>query len=484
MFDVPITRTAFTTQAANQYFSGKIVGTPCLDDSSAIATLRALLCGRIGDNQLSVIYYQHAVNRRRFNDDSKESLVRGLRQYLNEKDTFTIVSFCGMETANDLFDLADAHLAGRDGIVKLDPIRDFFRRNFDVLCFIREDYHTAVFFVKDINRKILHQLQIAAITALPWYFNPKNGDRLSDDEYELLKSLQEKTHHHYIACLDKIASHFDFEEKYLREKLRNMETQYERERIERVRGEIESNMDRINSYQDAIQQILAEMVQQNSELNGLQLKLNSGDGGDSPLLEFFLHNRNLRLDTVSGSRIRYYVKTYLQHFDESTARNMINNRHSVMYSYIGDIPLEVARKVMTTLFLDRKVRLRFCAAYQLSMPTGFGACSGFRFDEEAFDRMPNPHIQYYSCIGGYTQSINECLRARDYIGVVAQSMASASSLSLHDGVVIDRFFSDLWRNYDTRWFEFDDGRQVNLRELVSWIEKEKEQEEQENEQNS
>lgn len=486
MFDTEITRTAFTTQAANQYFNDRIMGSSWGNDYTFLSTLRALLYSRVPEGQTaSVMFYDFTYSQNAFDRLTSEEWITRIRgNYTDTYGTITVINIsCDKSETDDRFlHLIEQRFCSDGKWVRLSPVTDFFRRNFEVMCFVNPEIRASVFFVKRMTRKILHQLQVASLTALPWYFNPKNGDRLTDEERELLESLQEKNHNHYLECLRKIASHLNFEEEFLRKSFRDIETSYERNRLVELTDNIEDMMRRIRAYEEEIGNVMREISRKNMEVLGLQTKINS-TGDDSPMLDFFLNNRNIRLDKVRGTKILYHINTYLSSWDESSAENLIGNVNSVLYQYCRHIPKEIAKKVAKALFLDDVVRLRFCAAYQIDTAGDVRGMDGYSFNEDEYDRMPNPHIQYYACTGGYRASFNEALRNRDFIGVISQTMASASNINLADGVVMSRFFESLWNEANKKWFEFPDGRQVNLRELVEYL-NEKEKEEKENEQDS
>lgn len=476
MFSDIIARTAFTTQAANEYFGNKINGDSWNGDLTFTATMRALLHERMKEDDTLYIYLNSCgYSGSRVRNRSYESWGAVFRDNYTESNVLRVFSFNSAddEGSNALFDAMDQEFA-KDGWEKLQPIRDFFRRSFDVLCFINQAKKSAFFFVKRMDNRMLHQLQVGAITALPWFFNPKNGDRLSDIERELLTSLQEKTPNHYLDCLNRMAAGIDFEAKFLREQLHSIETVYERSRIATIDREIESQISCIRDYQECINNCYRTMNQLNNELIGLHTKINQS-GDDSPMLEYFLRNRAVKLYCIRGTKIQYIVHTYISFFDEDFAETIIKNRNSLLYDNCNGFPKDTVADVAKALFVDQRVRLRTCAAYYIDMSGGADGMQNFEYVDELNDRMPNPHIQYFRCLGDHLRSMNEFMKNRNFIGVIEQTIASAGSLNLQDYTVANRFFRDLFRDYKTQWFELPDGSKMNLRELVGYLEKEKEE---------
>ena len=467
MFQEKIFRTPFTTQAAEIMYGSMVYGRAYREDMTLIATMRALLNSRMkpGDT-LYVCTNEYSWDKSTVERVPMERFIRSMRDIENNTICVSNIS-CDDETAKVLYDGVESGFSG-DGWVKVDAVTDFFRKSFDVLCFINEAKRTSVFFVKKMTMRMYHMLQSAAITSVPWYFNPKNGDRLTEDELELLRSFNEKSPDRYLACLKKIADALDFETEFLRKQLTGIESAFERRMVTTLESQLDEIANKITQYQNAISDIMRTAYQKNIELLGYRTKL-AEDNGESPLMNYFSTHKNIVLDNVSDNTIVYHINTYMTYFDEGMARKLISNKNSILYEYSPQFPAKFVADVMRALFIEEKIRLRLCAAYSLCTT---GSCNGdshHDFHDDAADRMPNPHIQQYACIGDYSSGINRSMQNHDYVGAIELTIASASSISLTDGAVMRHFFTDLFRNASARWFEAPDGTKMNLRELADYL---------------
>ncbi len=483
MFSAAIQRTPFVTAAADRYFGGKIAGDRYGDDHTAVSTLRALLYHRIGNNTLYFEYMTTSYDLSRIGRRTESDWGDAFRTRFEGRDNYlTVMELCNpsKEANEKLFDILAGNFADHDGWVRLKPITDFFRRNFDVLCFIRPAMKQTVYVIKsadslDKKLRIFHQLQLSFLTALPWYFNPQNGDRLLPEEKELLESLQGRDHTQYLECLKKLEASLDFEAGYIREQLTQIESAYERARLQVVRQEISRTMENIAEYERYINNLLEEITKKNIELSGLEYKLNNSNP-ESTLCDYFLCNRALRLGIVSGTHMQYSVNTLMTYFDEDQALALIRNPRSVMYFTSSAFPAEHVKKLMTAIFIDEKIRVRFCAAYDLNVSGGVSGVKHYNFMEDELDRMPNPHIQYHACLGDHRIALDAAMRERDYIGAISQTIASASSLNVTDSVVMDEFCRNMFNDKTTRWFELPDGTKMNLIEALDYVTKEEKEE--------
>ena len=84
-------------------------------------------------------------------------------------------------------------------------------------------------------------------------------------------------------------------------------------------------------------------------------------------------------------------------------------------------------------------------------------------------------------MGNYSRTINECLRNRNYIGALEQSIASCKSLNFCDSPVMSEFMRQMYGLTDTtltnnRCIELPDGRVVTPKEAIEYLKSQKEEE--------
>ena len=473
MFSNIIASTAMTTQAANAYFADRITGDAYSGDCSFLSTLRALLDKRIGDDNLYFTVVSFSA------PESAIEMQNDFCNYVHRRydcpNWMTVVNLCGA-ASDKAFDAIKDGFAQKEGWVRLVPITDFFSRSFDVICFVHAASKQAIFFVKNLNMRKYHQLQVGALTALPWYFNPKTDGRPSEIEMELFASLQEKTGDHYCDVLQRIAEAANYEETYTRRMLCKIESAYTQRRLDNLNAELANLHRTIAECQDRINSCCISINDRSEELYGLETKLAKGEG-DSMLCDYFISNRSLKLEQISREVIvHFHVNTYMTYFDPNAAETYLSNEHSDFYRYRGDWTIPEVKKLFNDIFIDQTIRIRMVAGYKLDLRGGFWPVEKMEYGGDEYDRIPNPHVAHWGCLGDYNKRITERQSKSDYIGVLENAIASAMSVNVTDSPVVKSFMSDIFAGVGGSCFELDDGRKMNINEVREYVKKEMEAE--------
>ena len=474
MFRKVIESTAFTTLHANNVFQN-IRGVPVNGDISFLSTLRALLANRIGDDQFTFNYWDMDLRSSRISGCTSERLA----EYVYDR---TVMHAAGLrlvtlgsqdEEVNSRFFEAVKNSFGnsyndKDWVV-INAVTDFFKKTCDVVCVANQKHKESVLVLNSTDMRLVHYVQVAILTALPWYFNPQEGDRVSDLELKLLISLRERNPDNYLDCLREIAGQMNFEGEFIRKSLYDIEGVCERNRIKELESEISSYMNRISDLRDKIGDIMRLVHEKNTEYTALDMKMRSGESAHE-LYDYFMCNRTLKLDAVNmGTQIVYHVNDYITYYDETIAQTFIDNYNSVVYKYVKDREREAVKRLITAIFIDETIRVRTCAAYRFDINGGYHAIASYDFGEDSRTRIPNPHIYYHSCTGNYETPMYECMMARDYIGYIEQTIASAQSLNFGDGIVINEFFHDLFDGVGGKCIELPDGTLMDINDALKYI---------------
>lgn len=481
MFKQVIRNTQLTTDAANSFFQ-HIVGESFQYDVSFLSTLRALVAPRMKEGEYVYLsFYQSNYSAHQLSEYSARNAVRNVCDLDDIEDGRIIIhNFCHTSQDSNYawMELMKSTLEGvYPGWHRLEKVTDFFKKTFYTLCFINPDKKSVVVFVDNMDIRRMHYLQCSIFAFLPWYFDPKLG--VSKIEMELIESLRNKDSAKYEDCIAAIAEQYDFRTAKIRQLLAGFETRYERTECERVRREIESCDEYINSLNAQIRDYLKARRDTEIRLLGLEAKIASGSE-ESEIMDYFLHNDRLVLESVDDDYIVFSVKAYIEYFDDDLAERVIRNDTSYIYRPNGRgcnnlIDKEDMRKLMTAVFINQTIRIRVCAAYQFSMDGNVRGLSRHGYGAEFREYTPNPHIDGFSCLGTYNQSINELLRRHDYVGAIEQCAASCKSVNLNDGTVMCEFMrriygiSERQNNINMRCFELPDGSVVTPIDAVNWI---------------
>lgn len=473
MFDKPVTTSPFDDSVAHPTFA-QIRGDHINNDVSFISTMRALLMNRIGEEDeidlalSSSSYSTYTVTNNPPGDVIKAML--GCEQ-IYKHNLFQIHSFNTGAMGSDasfMMDFIEAELPNTFvNFERVEKVTTFFSKMFRVLCYVSPATKTTLFFIQDLNYVKTHALQMAILPALPWYFN--NDSALLPEEMDLIKSLQESTPDHYMECLHILADKYDLTRIRIKNLLEGVETKYlDGERIA-LEHQISDFMRTISDYNERIGRLYRDRDSCFSKLLGVKSKIASA-AGESELVDYFMNNSRLYLDDVTGDTIYFSVADDITYYDPEMAERMIADTYGYIdenYSSRSKLSREDMKKLLTGVFIDERLHIKFCAEYSFRINgnvSGVTMCNDSSFK----NCMKNPHIDQYHCLGGYEQTINEILEHHDYIGAIEQCVASCKSLNWGDSFVMNSFVNELYTTH-SKIIRLPDGTYVEPKIAVKWL---------------
>lgn len=482
MFKAIINSTPFTSDVANDFFQN-ITGDGYNGDVSFVATLRALVAPRMKEEEkLYVGFTSSNYTASQIGSDSAKRMVKNIcnLDYMDEGSIY-IHNFNNRNQEDNIANLElmkSTFCEVYKDWVRIENVTLFFKKTFYVLCFVNPSTRQVVIFTDSLDVRKYHYLQCAVLAFLPWYFNPDEG--VSEQEMELIKALREKTATAYEDCLTKMASQYDFKQAKIRKLLAGFETRYERIECDRMRHNIEHCIENIDDLNERIAEYLRSKRDYEVRLLGLETRIAAG-AGESELMDYFLSNDKLHLESVTDTTMIFIAKDYLTFFDEEVAMSVIDNRDSYIYkpngrrcnNYIQEDDMEM----FMTAVVDGKVKIRFCAAYKFTFGERVAALSHYQYGSDFRDCTPNPHIDQYHCMGNYERTINTLVRDNNYIMALEQSIASCKSLNFGDSPVMQEFMSRLYglnNNANVRCVELPDGSVVTPKEAIEYLKTEAE----------
>ncbi len=473
MFKTEITRTSFTEGFVNEIFSHiHVMNT--YSDVSLSSTARALLYPRLGENEgVFISYNAENKNERIFNGGyTDESIINSL-YYMDSSVASNTISINELRTTASgeatFFEyISKKFTEVKKDFTKIEKITDFFKKVMNVLCFVNPEEKRVVLFTFNCDIRKYHYLQIAIPVILPWLFEEKP---LDDDELELIRSLREKTSTAYESAIEKLATRYNFRDESIKRLLSGFETIAEKERIRRCEEDIAALNHNIEVLNDKIQQALEDIYEKEITILGLTAKVNE-KSESSEIMEYFLSNKNLVLHNARGNKLRFVVYSDVEYFDEEIVERVLGNENSYIYG-VRNQSKEDIKLLMTAIFLERKIKLRLCAAYELDIVEGVMGMSNYNFGAAFCNCLPNPHINRYSCLGNYNQTLTELIRENNYVMAIEQCIASCKSLNWADSAVMSEFIATL-TTHGGKIFVLPDGREATLSEAINYIKEENE----------
>jgi hypothetical protein len=200
--------------------------------------------------------------------------------------------------------------------------------------------------------------------------------------------------------------------------------------------------------------------------------------GESELMDYFLCNRWVSLEDVTDDDMLFTARGYCDYYDEDMADRVIRNLNSVLYD-VPDAPKAITtddmRRLMTEIFVKNTMRLRFCAAFRLTLSGRVEVLTGYEYGAEYRTYTPHPQLDRYSSLGSNERYIVRFLRDRNYIGAIDQCIAACRSLNFGDSAVMRVFarrFYGIEEGFDeerVRCIELPDGRIMTPCEAAHYI---------------
>ena len=473
MFKEVISQTPFVLEYANKFFQDNIMGDSYNGDFSFLSSLRALVYPRMDKSEIVDLYFKTTcLYQAPVNIECPTTYIANRATGFDLKTKHGLVmiqtiSSSAAITSQWIDFLRDSFEKEYSGWHLLEKVTLFFSKQLQVLCFVNPELKSVYIITDSMDMRKMHYLQCGIFAFFPWYFDPGQG--VNEDEMALISSLREKSSEKYIESIEKIAKNYDFKTLKIKELLSDFETQYERAEIARLNNVIKGLIDSINKRNREIANILEDKYNNEVRLIGLKTKI-SNSSEESEIMEYFLCNDKLILENVQDGRLDFGVCDYLTYFDEDMAKEFIKNKNSYFYrhnDYLTDSDMEM---LMTAIFIDQTIRVKMCAKYSLYADGRSSTWQGEVYSTEYRNFIPNPHIFYYGCLGGYAQKINEQLQKHDYIGAIEQCVASCKSLNVGEAPTMESFIKSL---YDLssikRFIELPNGNVVSVTEAIEYL---------------
>jgi hypothetical protein len=291
---------------------------------------------------------------------------------------------------------------------------------------------------------------------------------LSPEETALLTSLGVRSSTEYERLIEQFALQLDMRNEMIRTRLKGFETAYERERAREVSENLECFRREYQIMLDTLRSKLNTIQEQEIFLAGLQCKLDGEH--QSELMEYFLCNKNLSIIQTRGTQLEFVAHGYADVYDEDAFETYVNNPNSYLYNNIRDsVTKEGLQRLYLAIFGGGGYKLRICAAYRADMRNSVTPLQNYTYPPESQTYLPNPHIQYYGCIGGYAQRFTEYMRNKDYVGAIDQAVVSARNLNFHDSTVMSRFAYHLSRT-PIKCIEDTNGNLMTPKEAIKRLE--------------
>lgn len=477
MFKDPVLSTPFSTPYAENAL-GFTNNLAYGEDESLPSTLRALLLNRLHGTEERINGWWSTLTLSKASTEGagRRDVFRYTIRNINVGDG--MFNICSMETGNNdlAFEIIQEYMPSEpcvSGYTKLEKITAYFRKSFKTLCYINENTKSVILFVDKLDVRKLHFIQCSITAMLPWYFPPE--EKLNDDEMRLVRSLTKDSKEEYIAALQAIYdnNNVDFRKLAIERMLDGITKKIYQQKTRSIERDLDSINDRIDSLKDELVTYMARREDKQAILFGYR---NLADKAESSeLIDYFQSNKFVDIyDVDLNGDITFIPFGYLTFWKDVDMKDMLEYDRSYVFSEGSSTFNKDDRAMLTrAIFIDRKIKVRMCSAYRLSIGERRArGCSGFCFPGAYSSYMPNPHIGEYGCLGSNEGAIIELLESGEYIGAIDQCIMSSRSITLSDGAVTSKFFRKLFSQTSQKCLEAPDGTIMDTKEAIEYLKKE------------
>lgn len=482
MFNKNIDNIILASNVANIVFPN-ILGDPFSSDTSFVATLRALLAPRFGEEDRITVRYisRRGDSKSAISSTPDESCCESLAYSINgTTDTIYVFGLhCGEEANKEWFKKIDsAFMTKYQGFVELKDLKVFVSKQANMRFFINEETRVAAVFVDGLNTRLWHLVQSLTSRLIPWHFKDKP---LEEDERLLVKSLTSRSSTEYELLIEAMAKKFDFRTKKVEHMLSGFEKSIKQLELRNVERNISSVNRRIEDYLNGYSEYIKQREALFSRKLGLMYQVDNS--GENELLDYFLCNKHLDLvDANEDGYLRFIVGCHLTSYDPEMYERFSKNDNSYFYGgydvscdkFKGRAPKKM---LLDAIFGDDScLKIKMCSFYEIHIGGGVEVRSGYNYPADYKDFIPNPHIHYHSCLGDHRRYIENCLLEGDNIGAIEQCVSSARSVNIGEDITFVKLLRDLFSDRCGRVIELPDGTSCTPSEALDWLAAQKEEE--------
>lgn len=447
------------------------------NDHTFLAVLRTIVAPRMKEDDslhLTVVDVPNSECKDASDGKTLWDTIFGKAPDILQQDQITVVNIgCMYDKSEEIISKLDEDVSRLDGF-SLDELRVAYLKQkckTDARVYLNPDKRTTLMVVANMTTGIWHILAGSVCKTLPWFFveRPGKDDPVVNavlnaivvndkpDEFKRLMALESQK--------------YDFRSAGIRKNLSGFESKYDERVLQNTKQSISNLRDSIKHLYERISEESRNLHDKQVLLMGLQDSV--ANGGSNELMQYFLMNKHLELESVEDTSIVFSAGGYyIDMWDEDVARMSIDKKSNSIYAYFKSGDKEKAEAFFKACFIDEKLRIKVCAAYQIDAYGGCSALSHHKYPEWMMDCMPNPHTDYFACLGGHESVINQATNCGNYVSAVEQCCASARNLNFSDSVVMERWSKQFF-DMDIRCVELPDGTCVTPMEAVEWADKNK-----------
>nr|DAL66843.1 MAG TPA: hypothetical protein [Bacteriophage sp.] len=323
--------------------------------------------------------------------------------------------------------------------------------------------------------QVLHLAASCMPRLFPWAFK---DIPLTTEESDLLKLLFEQKDDMFKAKMKAIYDAQDFYSRKLRAAMKDFFKGNFDRAINDQEGNIREIERNIDNYLSHIREQHRRLEEENMRLLVLRNRACSTDESESEIIEFLSSNKSMHLLKRDGSWIYVGVNCYLNDFDEDMFKSYVeksDKTSSYIYSK-SPYDLQTTKNLFLAIWKQRRFKVRVYCEWGIKSSGEVTAVRGSSMrghGELMKDRLPQPHINEYTCYSGYRETLSNLATSLDYVGIMNTILCSSASINWTDSAVVSYFMDKFFSKKDCKFLEDNDGNLYTVDEVVKILESEK-----------
>lgn len=476
MFGNRVSATTLTTRIADHAFP-EINATNFREDVTLLSTARALFGPRGKKFQAYILDFN-------YNDYSQEGAKEYISAWLECNMFSDVVTFFNIRRTDNVDEVYEiiGDLATKTGFSENEAGSKFltqFCNDKKVVIYNNNDARQSIVATMEISMHQWHAL-VSGLTACYATWAVERG-QYTADEIRMIQSLvdPEMGVDQYMDAVEKIAANcFDFQAEAKRFYLNGFEKRAIEGKIDSLRGRVENLARQIADYQSTLRNLYDDKAGVDQLLSAA---LTGSSDGNNELMDYFLANKKLFVDSISDDNtLVYFVGGYVDNFDVEVFERCIENDSSVLYRrYDAVSPSNITKEdylaLMKAIFLDETIKMKMFSKWRIGTGGYIEAIAGEENPPmQLKDCLPNPHLTYYRCYGSFEPDLMKAASECDYVRAVDISSAENGNVNFNDVTVMEKFIRDVLTK-STKFLELPDGTAVTSTEAIEWLKSQDEQ---------
>ena len=304
------------------------------------------------------------------------------------------------------------------------------------------EINKAMFMVNSVDMRAYHVL----ISFIPLLFPNLFKDKpLDESDYKVITALNKTDSKVFIAAIKESVNPYlvEFRRIMLEQILKNIHNN----KIARAKISVDNQRALIARIFDEYTNNMTLLKDLIVTYEGMKAT-EKYDEPELDLVEYLSDKKEIGNLSVNGDSLCFTVATKLINFDEDAWETFASKGYIFdgNYTYDGTYNISLldafktrenrARLLNSIFGRNPEFEIKMVGNYKLNL-YGCSVSTERNYDYPAANPayvsyMPNPHLRFYGCLGGYEGRVAEALQDRNYIGAIEMCCMSAGSVALHE----------------------------------------------------